>query len=153
MLWLAFRWFAGAALAGTAVGFSMTLAIGLMAFVREPLNIINNILPVLLIVIGMSDGIHLISRFGEESSERSDKREAAFHAVRTMTAACFLTSFTTAIGFASLVSRTEILQALRRHLRGRRDDRLRRDDPLPPGRPDVRAEASGRPREGARRAP
>lgn len=111
MLWLAFRWFAGAALAGTAVGFSMTLAIGLMAFVREPLNIINNILPVLLIVIGMSDGIHLISRFGEESSERSDKREAAFHAVRTMTAACFLTSFTTAIGFASLlVSRTEILR-------------------------------------------
>lgn len=111
VLWFAFRWFSGAALAGTAVGLSMTLAIGAMALAREPINIINNILPVLLIVIGMSDGIHLISRYGEESSRTDDKRQAAFHTVRTMTAACFLTSFTTAIGFASLlVSHTEILR-------------------------------------------
>lgn len=111
LLFVAFRWWPGTLLPAMAVGLSLIVALAGMAVFHEPLNIINNILPVLMIVIGISDAIHIVSRYGEESSATTDRKAATRRTVATMLAACFLTSFTTAIGFASLiVSHTSILR-------------------------------------------
>lgn len=111
LLFAAFRW--GAAMYGStlAVVISAVVLVGGMAWVGEPFNLLNNIIPLVIIVIGISDAIHLINRYLEELDAGRSQREAAQRTVYTMTIACFLTSFTTAVGFASLaVSQTEILR-------------------------------------------
>ena len=110
ILLLAFRWWPAAFFPLLAVVAATAMLVGGMAFVGEPFNIVNNIVPLLVIVIGISDAIHLINRYGEEYEATGDVDESARRAVRAMATACFLTSFTTAAGFASLaVANTEIL--------------------------------------------
>jgi predicted RND superfamily exporter protein len=74
-------------------------------------NVLSMLVPTLVVVIGSSDGIHLASRYREELAQ-GDGREAAMgRTVRRMSVACFLTTFTTAAGFASLVmARTSVVR-------------------------------------------
>lgn len=91
----------------SAVGVS----VGWMAALDEPINILNNTLATLIYTIGMSDAVHLLSRYREERGKTDDAREAAARTFTAMAVACFLTSWTTAVGFLSLVtSNTQILQ-------------------------------------------
>lgn len=111
LLFLSFRWGPGTVLPVAAVGISAIIVIGTMALTGEPMNVINNIVPPLLIIIGVTDSIHLIGRYHEELEHSTDKIVAAKNTVRAMAVACFLTSITTAVGLASLVvSQTEMLQ-------------------------------------------
>jgi len=110
-LLFAFRWLPGMLAPNAAVGMATLLVIGGMAWASEPFNIINQMIPTLLIIIGVSDSIHLVSRYGEECAKNPDRLEAGRRTVRTMAIACFLTSTTTAVGFATLaISRTDILR-------------------------------------------
>jgi hypothetical protein len=110
VLLAAFRWFPAVYLPLAGVACSVVILVGGMAVVGEPFNILNNIVPMLVIIIGIADAIHLINRYGEELRERDDRQAASRAAFRAMIAACFLTSFTTAAGFFSLlVSKTDIL--------------------------------------------
>ena len=109
-LFLAFRWLPATILPSVGVVLAGTLVMAGMAIVQEPFNIINQVVPTLMIVIGISDAIHLVSRYLEELRGSEDRLGAAARTIHTMAAACFLTSFTTAIGFGSLVvSRTQLL--------------------------------------------
>ncbi len=111
LLYLSFRWVPGMILPVVAVGISVLMTIGSMALVGEPLNVINNIIPPLLIIVGVSDSIHLIGRYREELEHSSTKLEAGQKTVRAMALACFLTSATTSVGLGSLVvSRTGMLR-------------------------------------------
>lgn len=109
-LFIAFLWLPATILPSIGVLLAGTLVMAGMALTREPFNIINQVVPTLMIVIGISDAIHLVSRYVEEIGAGDERADAARRTVRTMAAACFLTSFTTAIGFGSLiVSQTQIL--------------------------------------------
>ncbi len=67
-------------------------------------NVLSTLVPTLVVVIGSSDGIHLASRYREELEANGGDRAAAMgRTMRHMTVACFLTTFTTAAGFGSLV--------------------------------------------------
>lgn len=106
-----FRWLPAMLLPIGAVIVSAVVLVGGMGWVGEPFNIINNIVPLLIIIIGISNSIHLVNRYGEEVRAGHDGVESAARSVRAMTVACFLTSFTTAVGFASLVvSQTDTLR-------------------------------------------
>jgi predicted RND superfamily exporter protein len=110
ILFLSFRWAPGVVFPIMAVIVSAVLILGAMALAGESINIINQVVPILIIVIGISDSIHLVSRFLEESRSAADSMEASRRTLRFMAVACLLTSVTTAVGFASLVvSRTDIL--------------------------------------------
>lgn len=111
LLGLTFRWIPGMVLPNIVVGFCALFLVGGMSWLQEPFNIINQMLPTLLVVIGVNDAIHIVSRYGEEYAATNDRFEAARRTVRSMAVACFLTSFTTAVGFGTLViSHTTILQ-------------------------------------------
>jgi hypothetical protein len=113
ILLLTFRWIPGLLLPIGAVGLTVVLTVGAMAWFHEPFNILNQMLPIMLIIIGTSDAIHLLSRYREEihSDPSAGVRAAARRTMVAMAVACFLTSFTTGVGFASLmVSRTDILR-------------------------------------------
>ncbi len=111
LLFASFRWWPATLLPNVAVAMTAILVVGTMAAVGEPMNILNNIVPALLIIIGISDSIHLINRYREELRHTNDRKTAAFATVRSMSVACFLTSATTAVGLGSLVvSQTELLR-------------------------------------------
>lgn len=111
LLYLSFRWTPGMVLPVVAVGITAVIVIGAMALVGETMNVLNNIIPPLLIIIGVSDSIHLIGRYREELEHAPSKLAAARSTVKAMAAACFLTSITTAVGLASLVvSQTAMLR-------------------------------------------
>lgn len=111
ILFAAFRWLPAMLLPTGAVVVSALVLVGGMGWVGEPFNIINNIVPLLIIIIGISNSIHVVNRYGEEIRAGKSVRDAAAASVRAMAVACFLTSFTTAVGFASLVvSQTDVLR-------------------------------------------
>lgn len=113
LLYLSFRWIPGTYLPLVAVGVCVVWIVGAMAMVGEPMTIITNVLPTLIIIIELSNAVHLITRWEEElrRMRKPDRVEAAARALRTMAAACFLTSFTSAVGLGSLlVSQTEMLR-------------------------------------------
>jgi predicted RND superfamily exporter protein len=112
LLWM-FRRLSGVLLPMGSVGLASLWTIAWIVLSGQPINIINNILPTLLMIIGLSDGIHMLSRMAEESGLGLDlDRRAAIRAMlKHMGLACFLTSLTSAIGFGSLaLARTEILR-------------------------------------------
>ena len=100
LLYASFRWFPGMFLPVVAVGVSAVMVLGAMAFLGVTLNVINNVIPPLLIIIGVCDSIHLIGRYREELEHATSRIEAAKNTVRAMAVACFLTSITTSVGLA-----------------------------------------------------
>ncbi|MGF1465234.1 MAG: RND family transporter [Sandaracinaceae bacterium] len=111
MLLLSFRTFAGVALPLGAAGMTAGMVVGAMGWLGEPINLLNNVVPALLITIGLGDAVHLLVRHREELDRDGDREAATRRCMRAMANACFLTSATTAVGFGSLmVSHTEVLR-------------------------------------------
>lgn len=112
VLGYALRWFWGVILPIVAVGLTALMVVGGMAMVGEKFNILNNVIPTLLIIIGISDSVHLIARYREEQPRCGfDREKSGRVTVKAMAVACLLTSVTTAVGLASLaVSATVMLR-------------------------------------------
>jgi hydrophobe/amphiphile efflux-3 (HAE3) family protein len=111
VLALSFRWAPAVFLPLLAVGLTALWLVGGMALCREPLNVLNNMLPALVIIIGLNEAVHIIGRYTEECRSDSDKLRALSETVRAMGAACLTTTATSAVGLlALLVSRTEMLR-------------------------------------------
>ena len=111
LLYLSFHWLPGVLLPLGAVVMTTLMVVGGMVLAGEPMNVINNIIPVLLIIIGISDSIHIIGRYREEVARTPDRDAAGRRTISAMAVACLLTSVTTAVGLASLVvSRTVMLR-------------------------------------------
>ncbi|MCA9060085.1 MAG: MMPL family transporter, partial [Planctomycetaceae bacterium] len=64
---------------------------------------IDVILPVLVLLVGMTDGVHLMVQIRRLMANGLSTRDAIATAVKQVGMACFLTSLTTGIGFASLM--------------------------------------------------
>lgn len=66
-------------------------------------NVLSILVPILALIIGVADGIHLVSRYREELTRGKEQEEALAESIKHMFSACFLTTFTTAVGFLSLI--------------------------------------------------
>jgi predicted RND superfamily exporter protein len=105
-LFLLFRSATAVILPQVVVMVGVICAIGFMQWTDEPLNIISHIVPVVVLVVGVADAVHIISRYGEERNAGVPVQESVRKTVSMLSKACFLTSATTAIGFASLTTAT-----------------------------------------------
>jgi predicted RND superfamily exporter protein len=91
--------------------FGCVWAMGVLLSSGAVLNILSILTPTLVLVIGAADGIHMVSRYREELRCDQDREAALGRTLRHMTLACFLTTFTTAAGFASLwVADTKVIR-------------------------------------------
>jgi predicted RND superfamily exporter protein len=106
LLFLTFRSAMGLYIPQLTVLISVVLLLGLMSLFGQKLNIISNVIPSLLLVYGVADSIHLINRYYEELNKGLEKKQALLVVIRRMGVACFMTSFTTAVGFISLYTAT-----------------------------------------------
>jgi predicted RND superfamily exporter protein len=99
----------------TAVGISILWTIGYMVLWGDNINIINSIIPTLLLVIGVADAVHFLTTYYQELGAGKEKQQAIRAMVRRIGAACFMTSVTAAVGFASLmVARIDIIRGMGR---------------------------------------
>ncbi len=84
------------------VGVLWTL--GTLGWLGAKLNIINTVLPTLILVIGFTDTMHLMYDLRRSRLAGRQVREATQLALRHLMLPCAITSLTTAIGFASLAT-------------------------------------------------
>lgn len=86
--------------------FSVLWTFGLMALVNIPIYAVSTMIPVMLIAIGVADGIHLINhlRHYTLNNPDSDKHMAIADLIEKMWKPVVMTSVTTAVGFISLLT-------------------------------------------------
>lgn len=85
--------------------------VGTLGLVGEDITVLTVVLPMLVMVVGFTDAIHLVVDVRHSRAAGLSPEIAACNALKHLTLACSLTSLTTAIGFASLgVTRTQIVQ-------------------------------------------
>ena len=84
------------------VAVSAVWTIGLMTLMNKPLDILLVVLPTLIFIVGISDVIHLYTKFLFLKRLGMAKRKAILKTVHDVGLATLSTSLTTSIGFASL---------------------------------------------------
>lgn len=100
--------------AAPALGIIWTL--GLLNWMDELSNPLTSVVvPVLLTMVGLTDGVHLMVHIRRARAEGKTPQEASRSAILHVGIACALTSLTTAIGFASLlVAQSEFVRGFGR---------------------------------------
>lgn len=106
VLYLALRSIRSTLLTMTVVLLSTIWAFGLMALFNIPIYAVSTMIPVMLIAIGVADGIHLYSHLQQFTAQnpQATKLEAVSDMIREMWKPVVMTSVTTAVGFVSLLT-------------------------------------------------
>ncbi len=105
-----FRGPAGTIVPLVAICGGVVWALGLMAITSQTFSLLSNVMPTLLLVVGVSNCVHILSRFAEEFARDSDDRVATLQrTMMEMATTCLLTFLTTGVGFASLIAARSVL--------------------------------------------
>jgi uncharacterized protein len=99
-----FRTWWGVVVPITVVGLSVLWQVGIMTLMGKPLSVLTMLLPTILFVVGMSDVVHILQRYIEALRNGHGKARALAITYYEVGLATFLTSLTTAIGFATLLT-------------------------------------------------
>lgn len=98
-----FRGISAVIIVALAPMFGVFLTMGFIQFLDFQDNPFNDVvLPVLLSLVGLTDGVHLMVQIRKHRAAGLSGRDAARRGVQEVGLACLLTSVTTAIGFGSL---------------------------------------------------
>ncbi|WP_162053906.1 efflux RND transporter permease subunit [Pontibacter pamirensis] len=103
-LWITFRTGWGVIVPLVVVLLSVLWALGVMGLFNKSLDVMTMLLPTILFVVGMSDVIHILSRYLTEIGHGMEKVPALKITIKEVGLATFLTSLTTAIGFLTLLT-------------------------------------------------
>lgn len=103
MALILFRGFSAVLVCALAPALGVFWTLGVIRYLNLERNPFNDVvLPVMLALVGLTDGVHLMVQIRKMRSEGMSGRQAAIEGIREVGFACFLTSLTTAIGFGSL---------------------------------------------------
>lgn len=102
LLFFIFRSLRGILLPFTVVIVSVLWTFGFMALSSIPFSHSTEFLPVLLISIGIADGIHILHTYYHLRGKYSEKRELVIETMRELNLPVVMTSLTTAVAFLSL---------------------------------------------------
>lgn len=104
MLFIVFRSLAGVILPLFVMAAAIVWTMGSMAALDVPLYTISTMLPVILVAIGIGDGIHLMSHYYDRvlADPHRDGKAIVQELVSELGAPLMMTSVTTAIGFLTL---------------------------------------------------
>lgn len=91
-------------LAMTGIGVSLIIFMGILSVMGRELSVMSALYPVLILIVGSSDVIHLISKYLDYDITEENKTEVMVKVVKQVGMATFLTSATTAVGFVSLLT-------------------------------------------------
>lgn len=97
------RWI-GVMIALGSIGLGLLLFIGVLAAFGREMSVMAALYPVLMLIVGTSDVIHIMTKYTDLLKEGKDKYSAMTTTVKEIGMATLLTSLTTAIGFATLLT-------------------------------------------------
>ncbi|MFK7905575.1 MAG: RND family transporter [Chitinophagales bacterium] len=112
VLWLTYRSFWGLILPLSVVGLTVLWTMSIMVIVGKPIDLVSNVIPTILMIIGIADVIHLLTHYlhlkAENQNQASPISSAKIlnKAIKEVGMATLLTTFTTAIGFLTLTTST-----------------------------------------------
>lgn len=102
ILWIAFRT-PVAVILPLFTGVSSVLGcLAFMSLMGYSINLVTNIVPLLLLVIGCTEDIHMLADYKHQTRHTDDKLLAIRNMLLKSSLAIFLTSLTTALGFVTL---------------------------------------------------
>ena len=111
VLWLYFRRFSIALLCFAGVVPAIVLTLGLMGYAGQSISVLTSVVPIVILVVALSDATHLVVGTREAWRNGRTISEAVVHTFTSLSRSCFFTSLTTALGFVGLI-------ATRNHLIG-----------------------------------
>lgn len=91
-------------IAMTGIGLALLFFLGLLSALGRELNALAALYPILMCIVGVADTIHLASKYLDELEKGRSRAAAMRITVKEIGKATLITCFTTAIGFASLVT-------------------------------------------------
>jgi uncharacterized protein len=103
---LTFRSIHGILLPLAAVSVSLVWTAGVFSFLHHPIDIVGSIIPTALLVYGVVDPIFVYTRYMDKLQLSRTREQAVLEAMRELLLPCFVTSFTTALGFAAFITAT-----------------------------------------------
>jgi predicted RND superfamily exporter protein len=99
-----FRGLSSVVIVAMAPAFGVFWTLGLLHYLGFDDNPFNSVIvPVLLCMVGFTDGVHMMVQIRRHRAMGMSASDAARLSIREVGLACWLTSLTTAIGFGSLV--------------------------------------------------
>jgi predicted RND superfamily exporter protein len=103
-LWLAFHSAWGVIIPLLVVLLSGLWTLGIMECTGKSIDVMTIVLPTIIFVVGISDVVHILSRYYEELRNEVSQSMAIATAFKEVGLATFLTTLTTAIGFLTLTT-------------------------------------------------
>ncbi len=104
ILFFIYRRWRGVLIAMVSIGLGLLLFFGVLSVLGRELNAMAALYPVLMVIVGTSDVIHLMTKYVDELRFGKSQRDALRITLKEIGLATFLTSATTAIGFATLLT-------------------------------------------------
>ncbi|MGB0591471.1 MAG: efflux RND transporter permease subunit [Myxococcota bacterium] len=102
IVFLLFRQVLPAFISFVVCSLGVTWTMGFSVLLNPSISIMHSIAPVVILIVGSSDVIHLYSAYLIELEQGRDKRDAIVHACGDVGTACLYTSITTLIGFIGM---------------------------------------------------
>jgi uncharacterized protein len=105
-LGLTFRSIHGILLPLAAVTVSLLWTGGIFSLLHHPIDLVGSTIPTTLLVYGVVDPIFVYTRYLDKLSLSHTPEEAILESMRELLLPCFVTSLTTALGFAAFITAT-----------------------------------------------
>ena len=102
--YLTFRHWVGVLVPLTVIGVSQMATLAAVAWCALPITLLSVSVPVVLTVVGSSDAVHLLTRYGQGSAPGRSRKAALKESLERTYPALFVTSATTAAGFLALTT-------------------------------------------------
>jgi uncharacterized protein len=99
---LMLRKFWGIVVSFFSVLIGLLIFFGLLGWMGQTLDLMSTLFPILLVIVGTSDVVHLMTKYVDELRAGKDKEEAIWNSLKEIGLATFMTAFVTAVGLISL---------------------------------------------------
>lgn len=103
-LWLTFRNLLGVIFPLIVVTVGLVITLALMLGLTGGIDIVSVILPTVLLVVGVSDSVHILNHFYAEVKKGREVFDSLVATVKEIGSATFLTAITSAVGFFTLIT-------------------------------------------------
>jgi len=111
LLWYLYRSIWGVLFPMIIVWTTLLLTVAIIHLTGGYLEIMSSTIAPILLCVGVADAVHMISKYDDARESGIEKRRSIIEMLKTLGSATFLTSVTTAIGFASLLSSSVVPMA------------------------------------------
>lgn len=99
-----FRTLRGTLLPITVVILSIIWTMGFMGYVGLPLTVVSNALPVIMVAVASSYGIHMMYAYYEKANQYEGRKEVVRQTLKKVGAPILITGITSAVGSVSLLT-------------------------------------------------